>query len=118
LQKWLWAVGECGMALVPGIPVMREFYGAFKRAGIPASKKMLEHVFRNTSMKERSAGVTGDWPPNSSARASFYVMTGLTPEYQLALESYYRNLTLDPNDFELSGDGEAHTFAPPFIQHL
>lgn len=118
LRKWMGAVGECGLALVPGIPVMREFYGAFIRAGLKATDKMKAHVFRTTSMSERIAGASGDWEPTPESRASFYTMTGITPDYQIALERYYRTLKLDTCDFRTGGDGEAENFPPPFIACL
>ncbi len=118
LRKWMGAVGECGLALVPGIPVLREFYQCFIRHGLRASERMIEHIFRTTSMQERSAGLEGDWEPTPESRASFYRMSGITPDYQIALEQYYRTLVIDVGDFRTGGVGAAENFPPPFIHHL
>lgn len=118
LRRWMGAVGECGMALVPGIPVMREFYGAFTRAGLSASRRYKEHVYRTTSMMERIDGLEGDWEPTPESRASFYVMTGLTPDVQRALEAYYSTLVLDTADFRTGGTGYVENFPMPLLHHL
>lgn len=117
-RKWMGAVGECGMTLVPGIPVMREFYGAFKRHGLRASRKMKEHVFRTTSMMSRLGELDGDWEPTPESRASFALMTGITPDYQLALEHYFRTLSVVTDEFSAGGDGRCEVHPPPFLEHL
>ncbi len=118
LRRWMGAVGECGSALVPGIPVLREFYRAFSRHGLHASDRMKQHIFRTTSMAERLAGLEGDWEPTPESRASFYTMTGLTPDYQIALEDYFRCLVIDTGDIRAGGDGLVENYPPPFIYHL
>ncbi len=118
LRKWMGAVGECGMALVPGIPVMRQFYSVFTRCGLKTTQRYREHVFRTTSMMERVDGLDGDWEPTPASRASFYVMTGLTPDVQLALEHYYSTLSVDTHDFRTGGEGCAENFPVPLLHHL
>lgn len=117
-RKWMGAVGQCGMTLVPGIPVMREFYGAFKRHGLHASRRMVEHVFRTTSMMTNMGQLDGDWEPTPESRASFAVMTGIGPDYQRALEHYFSTLVVDTTDFSAGGDGQVEVYPPPFLQHL
>lgn len=118
LQRWLGAVGKCGGALVPGIPVMREFYDVFRRHGIESRRAYYEHVFKSTSAMERMAGLDGDWEPTPESRASFYRMTGITPDYQIALEEYYRTLTLDVGDFCTGGEGMGECYPIPALNHL
>lgn len=118
LQKWLWAVGTCGSALVPGIPVLRNFYKCFTRHGIPTRRRHLEHIFKSTSMMERVTGLEGDWEPTPASRASFYAAFGITPDYQVALEDYYDNLALTLELPQAGWEGEAEVNPPPFLQWL
>ncbi len=106
------------MALVPGIPVLREFYACFTRHGLRPSQRMIDHVFRTTSMTERVNGLEGDWCPTPESRASFYVMTGITPDYQIALEQYYRDLIIDSGDFHSGGEGQVENVPVPFLHLL
>lgn len=91
-EKWVGAIGECGMSTVPGIPVMNSFYGAFKRAGRKSTKRYKAHIFKNTSMQERRACV--DTHVTVEARNSFYIATGIAPDLQIELERYYDLLQL------------------------
>lgn len=118
LRKWLWAVGTCGLALVPGVPVLREFYRVFERHGVRTSKRHIVHIFRGTNMVERLEGVRGDWDPTPESRASFWRMTGITPDYQLALERYYRELKLDCRLLHSGGEGPAEVRPIPALKWL
>lgn len=118
-RKWLGAVGECGMASVPGCPVLQSFYNAFRRSGVKATSKFKGAVFRNTGTLERGAGIDAVIEEvTADARASFYLATGITPDYQVALEDYY-------DQFEICGmeslsfrDGVVEVQPPPFLRHL
>lgn len=95
IGSWLYAVGECGMALTAGIPVFQEMYQAFMRNGKPS--KMSEAVFMQSGAKMMSAGMDGKWVEVSTeARVSFFSAFGVTPDEQVALEEYYRSWTLSP----------------------
>jgi len=101
LKKWLGAVGECGLALNAGIPVLRNMYKAMLRVGNNTSKKYKETVFKGSSMMERMSNIEqADWEPTSESRASFHLATGVTPSMQLEYEKYYDgmeiNTTLHP----------------------
>jgi len=117
-RKWLWAVGTCGGALVPGIPILREFYKVFERYGVPAGERHVSHIFKNTSMMERMGGLEGDWAPTPESRASFCVATGITPDYQIALEEYYQGLTIDFRLGQLCAGEVAEVFPMPALRHL
>jgi len=115
-RKWLGAVGECGLATVPGCPVLQSFYGAFKRSGRQASKKFKTHVFKNTSMQERAFECRAE-AVTDEARASFYAAFGITPDYQLALEDYYDRIEIGPWDGTVRV-GAAECEPPAFLRHL
>jgi len=115
-RKWLWAVGNCGLALVPGIPVMASFYACFARHGLKASDRHVAHMFRGTSMLERAGGLVVERRlPDSNSRASFWRATGLTPDYQIALERYFDRLVIDTR---LRSIVEDVRISPPFLWHL
>lgn len=114
-KKWLGAVGECGMATVPGCPVLQSFYRAFRRSGVSASRRFKEHIFRNTSMLERASDRVGEI--TDDARASFYRAFGVTPDYQIALEEYFDRMEIGDWDGEVRV-GCVETAPLPFLRHL
>lgn len=114
-RKWLGAVGECGMATVPGCPVLESFYRAFARSGVSSRKGFREHIFKNTSMLERGSNRTG--VVTAEARASFYRAFGITPDYQIALEQYYDRMEIGPWDGEVRA-GHVENAPPAFLRHL
>lgn len=118
-RKWLGAVGECGLASVPGCPVLQSFYGAFKRAGVKATSRFKEGLFKNTGVLERCNGVDQvDSEITDNARASFFRATGITPDYQMALEAYYEKIEIGGVDESLYGNGVAEVRPPAFLRHL
>jgi len=118
-RKWLGAVGECGQASVPGCPVLQSFYGVFRRAGVSATKRFKEGLFKNTGVLERGNGVdVDDREITDLARASFYRATGISPDYQIALEAYYEKVEISGLGELLYGDGVAEVRPPAFLRHL
>ncbi len=116
LRKWLWAVGLCGMASVPGCPILQSFYRAFYRAGIPTTSAHMEHIFRNTGVLERMTGCC-ETPVSPEARASFYTAFGVTPDYQVALEEYYDSFSIQPSAIE-TRSGLVENQPPAFLRYL
>lgn len=95
IGSWLYAVGECGMALTAGIPVFQEMYLAFKRNGKPS--KMSEAVFMQSGSAMMSRGMDGTQREvTSEARVSFFAAFGITPDEQTSLEEYYKQWSLSP----------------------
>lgn len=118
-RKWLGAVGECGLSLVSGCPVLQSFYGCFHRNGVSSSQSFKTAVFKNTGTMERGAGL-GLKPRTvtASARASFYRATGITPDYQIELELYYDKMMIGGIDQNNVRDGMVENTPLPFIRHL
>jgi len=105
LQSWLYAVGECGLALTSGVPVMQEMYSAFMRAGKPS--KMGEAVFMQSGSKMMSKDMEAKRVVVSDdTRVSFFLAFGVTPDEQVAMEEYYRNWTIASvvQDVDVIGD--------------
>lgn len=92
-KRWLWAVGECGLSLCTGVPVLEAFYRMFVRHGIVSTSKFQEEVFRNRSQLQLGRGVK---PAiiNATARVSFYYAFGVTPDLQRAMEMRLDSITI------------------------
>lgn len=95
LSSWLYAVGECGLALTSGIPVMQEMYLAFMRSGKPS--KMGEALFMQGGARMMSVGMDAKTQIISDeTRVSFFLAFGVTPDEQTAMEEYYRGWRVEP----------------------
>jgi hypothetical protein len=98
-KRWSASVGECGMSLAGGIPVMQEFYQAFVRISDGAHRFEqgpgggLERLSRGM---KRCYGEVAE-----RTRYSFYVAFGITPSEQLAAERLYRNTRFTYGDNQL-----------------
>lgn len=89
-------MGDCGIALAGGVPVVQEFYRTYQRYG--------GDVTLNGSYREHcSAGIYGMLngskrtyqEPTQEARYSFYKAFGLPPDGQIAMEEHYSQEELD-----------------------
>jgi len=118
-RKWLAAVGECGLATVPGCPVLQSFYRAFMRSGTRCTRRFADAVFRNTSAMERAGGLSAvEAVVTDEARVSFYNAFGILPDMQLELEKYYDGVTIGSvvNCEQQSGVVEMRPI--PMLRHL
>jgi len=96
VRKWLWAVGECGLALTGGVPVFQSFYRWYMRHGVVSNVKHAVQMQSGASfLAVRLESVEREI--TATARDDFMVAWGLTPDEQLALEEYYDDL-----DFQYS----------------
>jgi len=96
LRKWRGAVGRGGLSLVSGIPVMQAFYGSMLRGTQACSDRYFTNVVcKGNSLLERGAHLKSVVSEVSAdARSSFAVAFGINPAEQVAMESYYNDLTL------------------------
>lgn len=90
-RKWLWAVGECGLALTGGVPVFQEFYKWYMRHGVVSNLKDTVQMssgaqFLAQRLESKECEITAD------ARVSFMEAWGMTPDEQVAMEEYYASL--------------------------
>lgn len=101
LEAWIYAVGECGLALTSGMPVFQEMYSAMMRNG--RKSNMSEAVFMQSGSRMLSLGMESKASfVTSDARVSFFSAFGLTPDEQVALEEYYQQWKLAPVVQEVS----------------
>lgn len=93
MRKWLYAVGECGLALCSGIPVMQSMYECYMRNGMASN--MGNSVQMQSGARILARGLLSKRQPvHPDSRVSFFSAWGYTPDEQVALESYYDKLTL------------------------
>lgn len=97
-EKWCAAVGMCGGSLSAGVPVMQSFYRAFRRCGKGAnpSRGFIQSIYKNSGQFERMGNLSYSTREiEAKARYSFWIAHGITPDYQLVLESYYDSYSIN-----------------------
>jgi hypothetical protein len=95
IQSWLYAVGECGLALTSGVPIFQEMYTSYMRNGKPSN--MANAVFMQSGSRMMSRGMDSKREPvDTEARVSFFKAFGVTPDEQVAMEQYYRDWSIEP----------------------
>lgn len=105
--NWLNAIGQCGLALSAGVPVLQSYYSALIR-NFPNGKWLSKNCGKLDSGFYRLALHTMGRKPvqvSEVARFSFYVMTGVTPDAQVAVEKLYDNLIIN-RSFEPEGNAK------------
>nr|QDH87633.1 MAG: RNA-dependent RNA polymerase [Riboviria sp.] len=92
-KMWLYAVGECGLALCSGVPIMQSMYMCYMRHGIPSRLK--DSVAMETGARMLARGMSTKWAPvTMEARADVLVAWDYTPDEQVALEHYYDKMAV------------------------
>lgn len=87
--RWIKAIGECGMALTGGIPVVQEYYQALIRTAGDV-KPIVGDTLLETGMFQLARGMHREYmKPTIAARVSFYFAFGVSLELQVILEKYY-----------------------------
>lgn len=92
-QGWMAAIGECGLSLSGGLPVLQEFYRALLRNGQiggiskhPALESGFFRLARGMARSYRSVG--------ACARVSFWEAFGILPSTQEQIEDYYSRVEI------------------------
>jgi len=111
-KKWCNEVGECGLSLTGGIPVVSNFYKMLMRAsdGAKSGRMGYDPVFE-TGMRFMARGMDRhNHPIDDHTRFSFYLAFGVTPTQQELWEAYY-------DSFELSYTTAEPTYeaSPSFL---
>lgn len=89
-RKWIYAVGECGLALTAGVPVFQEMYTMYMRNGKPSN--IDKHPSMATGARMLARGMESKRQPViPEARVTFFEAWGITPDEQVELESIYRD---------------------------
>jgi hypothetical protein len=87
-QKWIGAVGEGGVSLTGGIPILQSFYCCLERGS--GGKRLRDDPTMETGWWYLSRGMSRKVTKISQrARFSFYLAFGIGPAYQIAIEEYY-----------------------------
>jgi hypothetical protein len=92
-RKWLYAVGECGLALTSGVPVFQELYSMYMRNGVPSN--IDKHPSLATGARMMARGLESKRALVAPiARVTFFEAWGVTPDEQVALEQLYAQQVL------------------------
>lgn len=92
--RWIAAVGEGGLALAGGIPVVQEFYQCLVRNSRGA-KALQGDPTQETGLKQLASGMKREYSAvHSDTRVSFWKAFGIDPGHQVALEQVYREKVL------------------------
>lgn len=103
-KKWCRAVGDCGLSLTGGVPVLQDFYEMLRRQ----SKVGLKDDQQQTGFKMMAVGMHLKYKePTAVARLSYWKAFGIPPEKQIAQEKHYQKL-----DYSWYGSSPHH---PPHI---
>jgi hypothetical protein len=91
-KGWMDAMGMGGLALTGGLPIFQEFYNMYKRSG---RKRKIDVELLPYNVRALGEGLSRGYRfVRDEARASFYLAFGITPDEQIELEKYYRNLNV------------------------
>lgn len=96
-RKWCGEVGDCGLSLTGGVPVVAEFYKVLQRAsgGVRSVRLGYDPVFE-TGMRMMARGMERkDTEVLAKTRVSFYYAFGVQPDTQVEWENYYRQRNLE-----------------------
>lgn len=92
-RKWIFAVGQGGLALTSGVPVFQEMYVMYMRNGLASNVD--KHPAMASGARLLARGLAAEVSVvTDMARVTFFEAWGVTPDEQLAIESYYKNLVL------------------------
>jgi len=85
-KKWANDIGECGVALNAGVPIMQSFYGRIRRLG---GGTFGDHPhLMGSGMFYQARGMSREEAPiTEAARFSFWLAFGVSPHEQIAIEA-------------------------------
>jgi len=93
LSNQLYAIGECGLALTGGLPVLQEYYSALIRN--QRKGKRVDHRLSESGFFRLAEGMHESYQPvTDAARVSFCRAFGIVPDVQTSLERLYSKLTV------------------------
>lgn len=90
-RVWLKKIGECGMNLNKGVPILQNFYNMLDRFGIEGklstgSQFQCDYAWQNKMAK---GIVTTNTEITETCRYSFWLQTGISPDQQVEVEKYF-----------------------------
>lgn len=94
VSAWIRAVGDAGVAMYGGIPIMHSLYDMYVRSSVQVEKleKQYDFWWYNTISRGMNRGCC---PVLPETRLSFYIAFGLLPEEQIAIENIFQARTIN-----------------------
>lgn len=101
--SWIDSVGQCGMSLTGGIPMLQAYYNCLIRSaqnlkdtGQARDRKRRENqMTMDTGFYRLAEGMERRYSPvTDAARLSFYEAFGILPDHQMAAEQHYNSVDL------------------------
>lgn len=102
-RQWINAVGQCGIALTGGIPVLQAWYTILTRHGLGGSNILTSKDFHPGLRYMASLAKRKRADIKPYARYSYWKAFGLTPDEQIALEQQCDDTKLEM-DFDIPGN--------------
>jgi len=106
---WKQAVGDCGLSLTSGVPVVQNYYMSLRSGVTPWT--VTDQYRSGFMMMAKGMGDPKYNTPSPIARLSYYKAFGIPPEVQEAQELYYDSLELE--NIEIN-----QIYSPPPILRL
>lgn len=95
LQEWMGAVGECGMSITKGVPVLSAFYAAYARNGTNKTR-FGESLFMNSGVRFlRTGHLSQEEEITDESRYNVWKAWGILPDHQVALEQYFSTMVVE-----------------------
>lgn len=89
--KWAASIGECGLSLTGGLPILQEFYLMLRNSGSKEIRVDGKDNLVGCGMAMMAAGMTRQYSPVTwEARVSFALAFGITPDEQVIMERWLR----------------------------
>lgn len=90
-RKWAASIGDCGLALTSGLPILQEFYQNLRNVGSEAIRGDARDALVGTGMAYMATGLTAQYRPVTwQARVSFALAFNITPDEQKLMEAWLR----------------------------
>lgn len=96
-KGWMNAVGQCGLSLTGGIPVLQSYYLSYIRNGKGGKILASECIEGGFSMLSRGMNRKAHRVEDTT-RFSFWLAFGVCPDEQIAIEEYYDKILVSPDE--------------------
>lgn len=95
MKEWLGAIGDCGIALTHGVPVLNKFYGGFRKHGT-LNTRFGEQLLMHSGMNRLRVGIDRvEDSISAEARYGVWLAWGILPDAQVTMETTYSNMQLE-----------------------
>lgn len=95
MWEWMGAVGGCGVALCPGVPIMQSFYKRLKELGT-LKTKFGDMLHMNSGVRYLVRGeLSRETAITAEARYMCWLAWGILPDLQEALEKHYTSVDVE-----------------------